>query len=96
MASALKTLINHSLKGVSTKYLKNYANWYRIKREKLDAEELGKRLQQNKRAMDINLNREGIYKWFIENFSKRTYRCPVKRKFGIGIDVDLIPKLNFL
>ncbi len=96
MTSTLKTLINHTLKGVSTKYLQNYANWYQIKSKRLDAEEMGRMLEQNQKAVNIHLNREAIYKWFIEYFSKRTYRCPVKRKFNTVFETEFISKLNFI
>ncbi len=94
MASGLKTMINGSLKGVSTKYLQNYANWYHIMREKVNAEEIGRLLLKNKNAIHLHLNREGIYKWFIDNFSKRTYRCPVKRTFSNMLTPEAISKLN--
>lgn len=95
MASGLKTMINGILKGVSTKYLQNYANWYQLRSKKIDEEQMGRLLQQNKKAVDIHLNRENIYKWFIEHFSKRTYRCPVKKRFSTALDFDA-SKLNFI
>lgn len=94
MASSLKGMINHTLKGVSTKYLQNYANWYQLKTNKIDAEKMGELLLQNKKAIHTHLNREGLYKWFIENFSKRTYRCPVKRNFSSALGVEMISKLK--
>lgn len=94
MASSLKGIINHTLKGVSTKYLQNYANWYQVKTNKIDAEKMGELLLKNKKAIHVHLNREGLYKWFIENFSKRTYRCPVKRNFSTALGIETISKLN--
>jgi hypothetical protein len=43
----------------------------------MDEGEMGRMLLLNKDVTSTHMNREGIYKWFIENFSKRTYRCPV-------------------
>ncbi len=96
MAAGLKTIVNRTLKGVSTKYLQNYANWYQIRSKKVDAEEMGRMLLQNKDAASIYLNREGIYKWFIENFSQRTYRCPVKKTYRSAFDHETLAKLNLL
>jgi len=96
MAAGLKTIVNRTLKGVSTKYLQNYANWYQIRSKKIDAEEIGRMLLQNKDATSIYLNREGIYKWFIENFSQRTYRCPVKKTYLSEFDHETLAKLNLL
>jgi hypothetical protein len=84
------------LKGVSTKYLQNYANWFRMKNKKVDAEEIGIMLMQNKDVANIHVNREALYKWFIENFSRRTYRCPVKRSYQSAVDQDALTKLSLL
>ena len=96
MASNLKSIINGTLKGVSTKYLQNYANWYRIRSEKMDEEEMGQILLQNKDVTSTHLNREGIYKRFIENFSKRTYRCPVKKIYRSAFNHKTLTKLNLV
>lgn len=96
MAASLKTVVNHTLKGVSTKYLQNYANWFRVKVKNADSEEIGKMLMQNKDAASIHINREAIYKRFIENFSRRTYRCPVKRSFRSAVDHEVLSKLNII
>jgi len=96
MAAGLKTIVNRTLKGVSTKYLQNYANWYQIRAKKVDAEVMGSMLLQNKDATSIYLNREGIYRWFIENFSKRTYRCPVKKTYQSTVDYENLGRLNLV
>ena len=96
MAGSLKNIVNRSLRGVSTKYLQNYANWFQLKNSKSDTAEIELILLQNKKAVDIHTNREGIYKKFIENFSKRTYRCPVKKTYTSLLEPDLITKLNFI
>ncbi len=87
MASNLKAIVNSALRGVSTKYLENYARWYRLKSLKISNDELEKMLEENKNVTQLHINRERIYKWFIENFSKRTYRCPVKRTFKSASDL---------
>jgi len=96
MAASLKTIVNRTLKGVSTKYLQNYANWYQVISKQIDVEELERMLLQNKNATSSFVNREGVYKWFIENFSKRTYRCPVKRTYSTEFDQQTIAKLNLV
>lgn len=91
LASRLKGTINHLLRGVSTKYLQSYANWVTLISKGVDNIELN-----NKSVADIHKNREGIYKKFIENFSRRTYRCPVKRTFKSELDPDMISKLQYI
>jgi transposase-like protein len=81
IASRLKSVINHSLRGVSTKYLQSYANWMKIREKGISVEELDTIVLNNRNATAIHINREQIYKTFISNFSERTYRCPVKRTF---------------
>ena len=39
MAANLKAIINHTLRGVSTKYLQNYATWYQLISKKINPEE---------------------------------------------------------
>lgn len=92
IASRLKHIINHSLRGVSTKYLQSYANWFKLSKSK----DVDKEISNNKTASTIHQNREGIYKRFIENFSRRTYRCPVKRHFSSELDPDMISKLHYI
>ena len=94
MAANLKTIINRTMKGVSTKYLQNYANWYQIRSKKIDSKGLGEMLLKNKNASASFINREATYKWFIENFSKRTYRCPVKKVYKSALDNKALVKLN--
>lgn len=96
MASRLKSIVNHSLRGVSTKYLQSYANWFKTNLKGISEDELNDSILKARDAWDIHKNREGIYKRFIENFSRRTYRCPVKRKFKTQVSHDLITKLNYI
>jgi len=89
LATRMKTIINHQLRGVSTKYLQNYSNWFALKEEmKLDDNKilrLREKMEQNKKAWGIYTNIEGYYKDFIENLSERTYRCPTKRNWSSTI-----------
>ena len=83
-ASRFDTIVNRVLKGVSTKYLQNYANWFSFM-------ETNKMKDVNKLATVTILkdnngwnefsNMEQTYKDFIENHSVRTYRCPTKRSW---------------
>ena len=41
MAAGLKTIVNRTLKDISTKYLQNYANWYQIRNKKVDIDKVG-------------------------------------------------------
>lgn len=96
MAAGLKTVINRTLKGVSTKYLQNYANWYQIRTKKNDAQDVGQMILRNKDSAIIHMNKETIYKWFIENFSRRTYRCPVKKNYQSALAPEILAKLNLV
>ncbi len=96
MATSLKAIVNHTLKGVSTKYLQNYANWYQLRNMKIGVNKIGEMLLQNKTSAIKYTNREGIYKWFIENLSKRTYRCPVKKTYKSKVSLETLAKLNFI
>lgn len=96
MTANLKSIVNHSLKGVSTKYLQNYATWYQLMKEKIKPEELSDRLMKNKNSVQLFVNREGIYRWFIENLSKRTYRCPVKIAYASSVDQKTIGQLGYI
>jgi transposase-like protein len=91
LASKLKATINHSLRGVSTKYLQSYANWVKLVSSKVPQMELDNMLLNDSKASEMHKNREGVYKWFLENFSERTYRCPVKRTFASKLAPELIP-----
>lgn len=93
IASRLKGVINHSLRGVSTKYLQNYANWYKLQSVGDSDTNLDK-VMQNKDTWNMHINREGIYKRFVVNFSRRTYRCPVKRTYKSEYGTDMLVKLE--
>jgi len=83
LALRIKNIVNRQFKGVSTKYLQNYSNWF-AQNEGTKAEDnkdllLHQKVGQNKRAWGTFTNIEKYYKDFIENQSERTYRCPTKR-----------------
>lgn len=85
MASRLKNFINGTLKGVSTKHLQCYANWFSFKEGKKGKGEIldaaNQQLDQKTESWNTFINIESMYKKFIEEYSVRTYRCPTKRKW---------------
>jgi len=91
IATRLKTIVNHQFRGVSTKYLQCYANWFAylegIKGHE-DYNDLNQALTNNNQTWNQYTNLEDIYKRFIENLSVRTYRCPVKRKWKTQINYN--------
>jgi transposase-like protein len=90
LASRMKSIINHSLRGVSTKYLQNYSNWFAIQQKtKTDGgieNQVNQKMGDNKRAWGTFTNIETNYKQFIENQSERTYRCPTKRSWKSNLN----------
>ena len=90
IATRLKTIVNHEFRGVSTKYLQCYANWFAFLEGNKNRGEcnnnLDKALTNNNQTWNQYTNLEDIYKRFIENLSVRTYRCPVKRKWKTKIN----------
>ena len=85
--------INHNFRGVSTKYLQSYANWFAFLEElknNTNGNSIDKALASNNQTWNQYTNLENIYKRFIENLSSRTYRCPVKRKWKSQIDYKSI------
>jgi len=89
IASRLKTIVNHRLRGVSTKYLQNYSNWFEhmevVKDQQYSHLRVKKNLLERKDAWDAFTNTEKTYKKFIKTYSERTYRCPVKRKWATSV-----------
>lgn len=80
LASRFDTGINRLLRGVSTKYLQNYATWFKIqernKNEENQLKEWIKICFSNIKAWDMFTNIEQLYEVFLKEKSKRTYRCP--------------------
>lgn len=85
IAARFKAVINHKSRGVSTKYLQNYANWFRIterfKNAKNQAESIIEQCKKTSHAWDRYVNTEKLYSEFIKTYSVRTYRCPTKREW---------------
>lgn len=85
LAGRLKSVINHQLRGVSTKYLQNYINWIMAKelyREVQERVEIYKTKSiGNKECWNKYINIEKTYEEFIKEYSRRTYRCPTKKKW---------------
>jgi len=83
LASRIKGKLNHTLRGVSTKYLQNYSNWFKFYESNKNSAnmelEADKILERNVDAWNTFTNNENFYKRFIKEYSKRTYRCPTKR-----------------
>ncbi len=83
LASRIKSKLNHTLRGVSTKYLQNYSNWFKFYASNKNSAnmvvEVDKILEKNVDAWNTFTNNENFYKRFIKEYSKRTYRCPTKR-----------------
>lgn len=96
MASRLKGIVNNSMRGVSTKYLQNYANWFKIKTTGISSEQWDEMSRIDTTANDIYKNMEGLYKRFIENYSRRTYRAPIKHTYKTALDQNQIAKLKYL
>jgi hypothetical protein len=83
-ASRFNTLVNRTLKGVSTKYLQNYANLFSFleTNKTRDVNKIATMsIMEDKKGWEDFTNIENTYKDFIENFSERTYRCPTLRKW---------------
>ncbi len=96
MASRLKAIVNNSMRGVSTKYLQNYANWFKVKTTGISIDEWNTIIKMNTTANDIYKSMESIYQRFIENYSRRTYRAPVKRIYKTALNQKQIANLRYL
>lgn len=79
LASRIKSIANHKLRGVSTKYLQGYANWFDYNELRTDQEK--RDFSRAPSAWDIYANIEGLYERFVKNQSVRTYRCPTRKTF---------------
>ncbi len=98
MASRLKMTINNKMRGVATKYLQNYANWFRIELKYNDMSNkfthIIEQYMQNNKAWDYFSNAEDIYKRFIEKYSKLQYEKPkAKRKKACAWNFQNIEEL---
>lgn len=100
MASRLKGDLNHKLRGVSTKYLQSYANWFQFVESHKNKENLlddnDTRLS-NKEQWNTFTSIEKQYANFIKKYSLRTYRCPTKRNWKTGLkDTKSIMNLGYM
>jgi transposase-like protein len=88
IASRMKTIVNHKLRGVSTKYLQNYSNWFNqmddLGQNRKKIKDVKKEMLQSP-AWSVFTQSEQSYKKFIKTRSDRTYRCPVQRKWSTKI-----------
>jgi transposase-like protein len=84
-ACQLKSIINFKFKGVSTKYLQNYATWFSIKEKFKNIKDktlnIIDLISKNKLGWDLYTNIEKLYENFILKYSVRTYRCGTKKKW---------------
>ena len=85
LASRFKSIVNVNMRGVATKYLQNYANWFNFEeRHKGIINKLIEitRITLNSNiAWDYYVNIEKIYKRFIENYSNFDYAHPTAREW---------------
>lgn len=83
VASRFDTIVNRVMRGVSTKYLQNYSNWFvaieDLKKKTRNPKKPMQQLLKQHNAWDLFTNFEKQYQNFIQTYSERTYRCPVKR-----------------
>ena len=102
IASRFKGIFNHYLRGVSTKYLQSYANWFGFLETnslKSDEEKISivDKCLQNQDGWDIYTNIEVLYENFLKNHSNRTYRCPTKRKWKNQLSKEqALATLNYI
>ncbi len=83
IAERIDTFINKRCKGVATKYIQSYANWFKYKEDakKNRLEDFLSSALKNKNGWKVFANIEKIYKKFINNHSQRTYRCPTVDRY---------------
>lgn len=100
MASRLKGGLNHKLRGVSTKYLQSYANWFQFIESHKDKDDLLKDsgiLLSNKGQWNTFTSIEKQHANYIKKYSIRTYRFPTKRSWKTGLkDTKSIMNLGYI
>jgi len=81
-ASEMNGVFLRKMKGVATKYLQNYANWFivnkTIKKTDTTSIEAINQYKSKQKSWDYYSNAEKIYKRFLELFSRLDYINPVK------------------
>lgn len=100
IAGRLDTMLNRIFRGVSTKYLQLYANWFKAEENHKGRTRdinLQNEILSKKHTWDLYSNIEKIYEHFIKKHSVRTYRCPQKEKFkSQGWNQEVISLYSFL
>jgi len=84
IAGRIDTLLNRTFRGVSTKYLQLYVNWFKLKENnkgKTRDLNMQKEMLSKKYVWDLFSNIEKVYANFINHHSVRTYRCPQPERF---------------
>ena len=79
ISERLKTWINRIMRGVSTKYLQLYANYFAFC-EKNSFDALISSFINQKQVWAIYAQIEKVYEIFMSKYSRLTYGCPVSRK----------------
>ena len=79
ISERLKTWINRIMRGVSTKYLQLYANYFAFC-EKNSFDALISSFINQKQVWAIYAQMEKVYEIFISKYSRLTYRCPVNKR----------------
>ncbi|MEA2042089.1 MAG: IS1595 family transposase [Bacteroidota bacterium] len=99
IAERVDTFLNRKCKGVSTKYLQLYANWFKTKEtnKKINSESMQKMILSQKHTWDLFTNIENVYERFIKNHSVRTYRYPVAQRIkALNWNQDVILSNAFI
>jgi len=79
ISERVKTWINRIMRGVSTKYLQLYANYFAFC-EKNSFDALISSFINQKQVWAIYAQIEKVYEIFMSKYSRLTYGCPVSRK----------------
>jgi len=96
LAGRLKTIINYVLRGVSTKYLQLYSNFFSYV-EKNEFDILDTNMYKNTNIWDSFTNIEKMYENYIQKKSVRTYRCPTKKTWkSQNWNSDVIKEYSYI
>lgn len=100
IAERIDTLLNRKFKGVSTKYLQLYVNWFKLKENHKGRTrdiDLQKEILSKKYTWDLFSNIEKVYEVFIKTHSYRTYRCPQSERFKAqNWNQDIVKQYAFI
>lgn len=85
MARRFGEIVDRKMNGVATKYLQNYANWFktqeRFKQANVRITDIVDTFAYNNNAWKYYVNIEKIYQRFLEKFSRLVYEHPVKKEW---------------